>query len=160
MVNWIMDLFPETATELGFFRKRARWVGPWLTQLRNWSLRSPGMVVCPTDKMAEFIFTQGISKDHVSVLHHWSDGEEIYPSRPRITACGKRGDCRMCLSWVIQETSGGRMSRHYAGSGKTSGAPGRYSVPSHCGGHQHAAVKTAVRDLGLQNVIFKPLAAR
>lgn len=158
MVNWIMDLFPETATELGFFRKRARWVGPWLTQLRNWSLRSPGMVVCPTDKMAEFIFTQGISKDHVSVLHHWSDGEEIYPVSPQDNSLRK--------AWGLQDVfvvgySGNFGRAHEFGTMLAAAkrlehrADIRFLLIG--GGHQHAAVKTAVRDLGLQNVIFKPL---
>lgn len=95
MVNWIMDLFPETAIELGFFRKRARRLASWLTQARNWSLRSPSMVVCPTGKMAEFIVAQGVAQDYVSVLHHWSDGEEIYPVLP--------ADNSLRKAWGLQD---------------------------------------------------------
>ncbi|AKC08595.1 hypothetical protein At15955_27520 [Agrobacterium tumefaciens] len=158
MVNWIMDLFPETAIELGFFRKRARWLAPWLTQARNWSLRSPGMVVCPTDKMAEFLFTQGLAKDRVSVLHHWSDGEEIYPVLPKDNSLRK--------AWGLQGVfvvgySGNFGRAHEFGTMLAAAKRLEHRQDIRFlligGGHQHAAVKTVVQDLGLQNVIFKPL---
>ena len=158
MVNWIMDLFPETAIELGFFRKRARWLAAWLTLARNWSLRSPGMVVCPTDKMAEFLFTQGLTKDRISVLHHWSDGEEIYPVSPRDNSLRK--------AWGLQDKfvvgySGNFGRAHEFGTMLAAAKRLEHRPDIRFlligGGHQHAAVKAAIQDLGLQNVIFKPL---
>ncbi|MDZ7926697.1 MAG: glycosyltransferase family 4 protein, partial [Agrobacterium sp.] len=142
----------------GFFRKRARWLAAWLTLARNWSLRSPGMVVCPTDKMAEFLFTQGLTKDRISVLHHWSDGEEIYPVSPRDNSLRK--------AWGLQDKFvvgySGNFGRAHefgtmlAAAKRLEHRPDiRFLLVG--GGHQHAAVKAAVDDLGLQNVIFKPL---
>ncbi len=158
MVNWIMDLFPETAIELGFFRKRARWLAAWLTLARNWSLRSPGMVVCPTDKMAEFLFTQGLTEDRISVLHHWSDGGEICPVSPRDNSLRK--------AWGLQDKfvvgySGNFGRAHEFGTMLAAAKRLEHRPDIRFlligGGHQHAAVKAAVQDLGLQHVIFKPL---
>lgn len=158
MVNWIMDLFPETAIELGFFRRQARWLAPWLTRARNWSLQSPGMVVCPTDKMAEFLFTRGLAKDRVSVLHHWSDGEEIYPVL--------RQDNSLRKVWGLQDVfvvgySGNFGRAHEFGTMLAAAKHLEHRPDIRFlligGGHQHAAVKSVVQDLGLQNVIFKPL---
>lgn len=158
MVNWIMDLFPETAVELGFFRKRARWLVRWVTRARNWSLKSPGMVVCPTGRMAEFLILQGLAKDRVSVLHHWSDGEEIYPVAPHDNSLRK--------AWGLQDVfvvgySGNFGRAHEFGTILAAAKRLEHRQDIRFlligGGHQHAAVKTAVQDLGLQNVIFKPL---
>ncbi len=158
MVNWIMDLFPETAIELGFFRKRAGWLAPWLTLARNWSLRAPGIIVCPTEKMAEFLFTQGFAKKRIRILHHWSDGEEIYPVSPKDNSLRK--------TWGLQDVfvvgySGNFGRAHEFGTMLASAKRLEHRPDIRFlligGGHQHAAVKTAVQDLGLQNVIFKPL---
>ncbi len=158
MVNWIMDLFPETAIELGFFRKRARWLARWVTKARNWSLKSPGMVVCPTGRMAEFLVTQGLPGDRVSVLHHWSDGEEIYPVPPSDNSLRKEWG----LENVFVVGYSGNFGRAHE-FGTILGAAKRLEHRPDIrflligGGHQHAAVKAAVQDLGLRNVIFKPL---
>ncbi|WP_421445101.1 glycosyltransferase family 4 protein [Agrobacterium tumefaciens] len=158
MVNWIMDLFPETAIELGFFRKRARWLAAWLTLARNWSLRSPAMVVCPTDKMAEFLFKQGLTEDRISVLHHWSDGEEIYPVSPRDNSLRK--------AWGLQDKfvvgySGNFGRAHEFGTMLAAAKRLEHRPDIRFlligGGHQHAGVMAAVQGLGLQNIIFKPL---
>jgi len=157
MVNWIMDLFPETAIELGFFRRWPR-LGRWAARLRDWSLRSPGITVCPTGRMAEYLRQQGLSRDRLAVMHHWSDAQEIYPVDP--------GSNSLRASWGLE----GKFVVGYSGNfGRAHefatiiAAANRLKHRSDIrfvligGGHQHADVIESVRSLGLENVIFKPL---
>jgi len=157
MVNWIMDLFPETAIELGFF-KRGQVFGRWLVKARNWSLTSPGITICPTGKMAEYLHRNGMPRNRLAVMHHWSDGEEIYPVVPH--------ENKLRADWGLQDAFvvgySGNFGRAHEFSTMIEAAK-RLNHRADIkflligGGHQHAQVLEAVSTLGLTNVIFKPL---
>ncbi|SES42145.1 glycosyltransferase family 4 protein [Rhizobium sp. NFR03] len=157
MVNWIMDLFPETAIELGYFSRLKRLAGPTVA-LRNWSLRTRGICVCPTGTMADYILRQGLPRDRVVAMHHWSDGEEIRPVEPA------RNSLR--TEWGL----GGTFVVGYSGNfGRAHdfetvlGAAERYRADETIrflmigGGHQHAMVTVRARKEDLRNVVFHPL---
>ncbi|KGE02332.1 glycosyltransferase family 4 protein [Rhizobium sp. YS-1r] len=157
MVNWIMDLFPETAVELGFFR---RWRLPMqlARKARNWSLSSPGIAVCSTSRMAAYIEQQGLPRDQLVVMHHWSDGEEIYPIPPSRN--------RLRSQWGLSGTFvvgySGNFGRAHEFQTIIDAARRlkdrddiRFLLIG--GGYQHAAVMEAARQLQLDNMIFKPL---
>ncbi|RWX81831.1 glycosyltransferase WbuB [Neorhizobium lilium] len=157
MTNWIMDLFPETAIELGFF-KHARWLGRWVVKARNWSLGAPGITVCPTEKMAEYLIREGVSPDRVTVMHHWSDGEEIYPVAASENA--------LRVKWGLRDAFvvgySGNFGRAHdfntiieAAQRLRHRSDIRFLLIG--GGHQHSAVVEAARNLDLDNLIFKPL---
>jgi len=157
MVNWIMDLFPETATELGFFGRWPRF-SRWLARMRDWSLAAPGMTVCPTGKMADYLRHRGVARAQLAVMHHWSDGEEIYP----VAACSNklRSDWGLHDSFVIGYS--GNFGRAHDFETMIAAAA-RLKHRSDIrflligGGHKHASVMERVRLLQLDNVIFKPL---
>jgi colanic acid biosynthesis glycosyl transferase WcaI len=81
MVNWVMDLFPEVATELGML-PRSSIAARLATALRDWTCRHAALTVCPIDRMARFLESRGTRPEQLSVLHHWSDGQEIFPVAP------------------------------------------------------------------------------
>jgi glycosyltransferase involved in cell wall biosynthesis len=157
MVNWIMDLFPETAIELGFF-KRWPWMGQWVARLRDRSLGSPGIAVCPTGRMAEYLRHQGVPRNRLAVMHHCSDAEEIYPVSADINSLRAR--------WGLRDTFVIGYSGNFGRAHEFStiiGAAERLKHRSDIrflligGGHQHAAVMESARSRDLDNVIFKPL---
>ncbi|MBP1844103.1 glycosyltransferase involved in cell wall biosynthesis [Rhizobium petrolearium] len=157
MVNWIMDLFPETAVELGFFR---RWRLPmqFARKARNWSLNSPGITVCSTSRMATYVEQQGLPRDHLTIMHHWSDDEEIYPIPPSRN--------RLRSQWGLSGTFvvgySGNFGRAHEFQTIIDAARRlkdrddiRFLLIG--GGHQHAAVMEAAQQFQLDNMIFKPL---
>ncbi len=157
MVNWIMDLFPETAIELGFLRRWPK-LGQWIAAARNWSLRSSGMIICPTSTMADYLNGQGLSRDRLLVMHHWADSNEIFPISAR--------DNRLRVEWGLEDAFvvgySGNFGRAHefttlieAASRLRHRADIKFLMIG--GGHQHARVTEEVGRLGLENVIFKPL---
>jgi glycosyltransferase involved in cell wall biosynthesis len=76
VINWLQDLFPEVAVELGAFPRTHFIRGP-LTAWRNRSLRSAGGVVAISEKMKSLLSDNGIS--NITVIPNWADGELISP---------------------------------------------------------------------------------
>jgi hypothetical protein len=81
MVNWVMDLLPEVAVELGMLSNKSI-PGTISRSMRNWSMRKSAMIVCPTATMASYLSDRGFLDGQVFVMHHSSDGKEIYPVAP------------------------------------------------------------------------------
>lgn len=78
MVNWVMDMFPEVATELGMLAPGSM-TARLATYLRDWSYGRAALTVCPIERMASFLEGRGLPPERLGVLHHWSDGDEIFP---------------------------------------------------------------------------------
>lgn len=157
MVNWIMDLFPETAIELGFFR-RSPALGRWITRARDWSLTSPGVTVCPTQRMAEYLHRRGLPLERLTVMHHWSDSEEIYPIAP--------ADNGLRENWGLKDTFVVGYSGNFGRAHEFAtilAAAERLQHRSDIrflfigGGHQHAEIVEAAESMKLCNIVFKPL---
>ncbi len=78
LVNWLQDIYPETAVELGvpFFR------GPLaasLSALRNYSLREAEATVVVGELMARKLEAFGIPMERVHVIPNWCNDQEIRP---------------------------------------------------------------------------------
>ncbi|MDB5562044.1 MAG: hypothetical protein JWN11_1462 [Hyphomicrobiales bacterium] len=78
LINWIMDLFPEVALDLKLVNQTGLPAKVTLA-LRDWSLRAAETNVCPIDSMAQYLETRGVAADRLSVVHHWSEGQELQP---------------------------------------------------------------------------------
>jgi glycosyltransferase involved in cell wall biosynthesis len=78
LVNWMMDLFPETAIELGMIKDNTV-TGRLALAIRNWALRHTVLTICPMERMADFLSAKGVPKDNLAVVHHWADRNEIRP---------------------------------------------------------------------------------
>lgn len=157
MVNWVMDLFPEVAMELGMLSNKSL-AGALSRVTRNWSVRKSAMIACPTATMASYLTEHGMERDRVFVMHHWSDGEEIYPISP--------ADNRLRTRWGLQDKFvvgySGNFGRAHDFSTLLEAA---VLLSNHediqflliGGGQQRAHVEEVVRNRELKNVIFKPL---
>jgi colanic acid biosynthesis glycosyl transferase WcaI len=78
LVNWLQDLYPEVATELGVpFVKGP--VARGFAHFRDAALRTAAANVVVGDRMGEIVRSRGIAADRVHVIPNWCDDEEIQP---------------------------------------------------------------------------------
>jgi colanic acid biosynthesis glycosyl transferase WcaI len=80
-INWLQDLFPEIAVELGVIPAGS--ASRLLRQLRNRSLRHAIMNVAIGDRMAALLRRDGGSTTRIAVVHNWANGEAIQPVAAR-----------------------------------------------------------------------------
>ena len=76
VINWLQDLFPEIAIELGAFPRNAIFSKP-LTWWRNKTLKAARSNVVISKHMQAFLAGQGVTNTHV--IPNWADGELIRP---------------------------------------------------------------------------------
>jgi colanic acid biosynthesis glycosyl transferase WcaI len=160
LVNWLHDLFPEVALELGIGSRRglsAR-VSLWL---RDLSLRRAPVNVVPMQSMAQYLANRGIPAELLVTINHWSNGDVIRSVDPKRNALRKE--------WGL----GDRFVVGYSGNfGRAHdfttflGAADRLRRCHNIaftfvgGGHQKDAIEAAVGEQMLSNVILKPLQPR
>ena len=77
LINWLQDLYPEVAIQLGVDALRP--VAPLLTWARNASLRAADVNVAIGELMAKRIERAGVSRDRIAVVVNWCDDEKIDP---------------------------------------------------------------------------------
>ena len=77
-VNWLQDIFPEVAAELGVTAARGVW-GRVLTWMRNGSLRSAAVNVVLGRRMRERVTALGVDLGKIAVIPNWADGAAIRP---------------------------------------------------------------------------------
>lgn len=71
-VNWLHDIYPEVATELGVSSFRGP-IGKTLIRLRNRSFRRAHMNVAIGEEMAKRVLTLGVGPHAIRVIQNWSD---------------------------------------------------------------------------------------
>ena len=78
LINWLQDIYPETATVLGVPLMRGP-VAPSLAALRNRSLRRAEATIVVGDLMARRIASLGAPEARIHVIANWCNDEEIRP---------------------------------------------------------------------------------
>jgi colanic acid biosynthesis glycosyl transferase WcaI len=78
LVNWLQDIYPEIATELGvpLTSGPLNWL---LSRLRNNSLRSADTNVVVGECMSEKVAKLGVPSSQICVIPNWGDDEQITP---------------------------------------------------------------------------------
>ena len=76
LVNWLQDVFPETAERLGVRFARSA-PGALLRGLRNLSLRAAETNVVLGERMRTVV--EGLAPGTTQVIHNWADGAAIRP---------------------------------------------------------------------------------
>ena len=82
LINWLQDLFPEVAEQLGVAGAPARPLFRLLRLLRNQSLRSAATNVALGLEMEKALEREGIASQRIKVIPNWADGKLIKPMRP------------------------------------------------------------------------------
>jgi glycosyltransferase involved in cell wall biosynthesis len=78
LVNWLQDLYPEVAVELGVPLLRGPAAGV-LAGLRDASLRAAAANVVVGRRMADRVRARGVAADRIHVIANWCDDEKIRP---------------------------------------------------------------------------------
>ncbi len=78
LINWVQDLFPEVAIELGFGFLQGR-LGGFLRRMRNYSLKQAQLNVVLGEQMKQRLVDEGVAASNVAVIHNWSDAAAVYP---------------------------------------------------------------------------------
>ena len=81
-VNWLHDLFPEIAEQLGIGFVKGR-LARMLVYLRNASLRLASRNVVLGTRMAERLSELGIEASRTRIIHNWCDGNLVKPAPAR-----------------------------------------------------------------------------
>jgi colanic acid biosynthesis glycosyl transferase WcaI len=157
LVNWILDLFPEAAMQLGVLNPQS-FGARVLCRLRDGSLRKARWNVVLTSRMAAPLEKRGISPSALTVIPLWSDGAAIRPIKPE--------DNAMLSKWKLR----GKFVVGYSGNlGRVHefatilSAAERLRDHLHIvflfigDGHRRGWVESEVSRRGLNNVLMKPL---
>ncbi|HEX3882399.1 MAG TPA: glycosyltransferase family 4 protein [Stellaceae bacterium] len=84
LINWLADLYPEVAAELGVPLLKGPVAGV-LFHLRNDALRAAAMNVVLSHRMGDIVRAHGVSEDRVRFIHNWCDDGDITPLAPADT---------------------------------------------------------------------------
>jgi glycosyltransferase involved in cell wall biosynthesis len=154
-VNWVMDLFPEVATELGVMEASGMAARIALA-LRDRSYRNAALTICPIESMENYLRTGGHAGP-TATIRQWADDGDL---RPVSSAAN-----RLAREWGLSDTFvvgySGNFGRAHefstvvAAAKRLEADPGvRFLLIG--AGHRRAAVEAEVMQLGLTNVIFRP----
>jgi glycosyltransferase involved in cell wall biosynthesis len=77
LINWLQDVFPETAAILRLGGVRVRAIYALLRLLRNRSLRAAVANVVPGERVAEHLKREGIRPALIRTIPNWADGSVI-----------------------------------------------------------------------------------
>jgi colanic acid biosynthesis glycosyl transferase WcaI len=86
LVNWLQDIFPETAQVLGVGGRAARVPFRLMQWLRTRSLKAADMNVVLGERMAERVATLGVGDARISIVPNWANGANIVPVPPQANA--------------------------------------------------------------------------
>ena len=78
LVNWMQDLYPEVAAELGVPLTHGL-LGRWLARWRDAALRVASANVVVGARMADRVAARGIASERIHVIPNWCDDEVIRP---------------------------------------------------------------------------------
>jgi len=160
LINWLQDLFPEVAAELGVRLARGV-VGRLLARIRNHSLHRAVMNVAIGERMRMRLVTQGLDGGRVRVIHNWADGGQIRPQdserQPLKAEWGLSG------KFVVGYSGNLGRAHEYAtllGAALRLVGDPEISFLFIGGGALVQPLKANIRALGLSNVQFRPYQPR
>lgn len=78
LVNWLQDLFPELASEMGISLTKG-YLGIALRWVRDLSLRGADLNVVVGQQMRAILLERGVSAESIAVIPNWADHKAIVP---------------------------------------------------------------------------------
>ena len=85
LIHWVQDIYPETATRLGF-GSPSNIAIRLAMRLRDWGWRSAHKNVVIGEGMAEWLHSRGVSPTQIRVIQNWADDDALLPLAPRDNA--------------------------------------------------------------------------
>lgn len=81
LINWLADLYPEVAVELGVPLLKGP-LGRPLYRMRDTALRAAAANVVLGERMGDIVRAHGAPADRVHLIHNWCDDEDITSIAP------------------------------------------------------------------------------
>lgn len=81
VVHWIQDIYPETATRLGYGSASNPLIR-LLTRLRDWAWAHAARNVVIGERMRDMLLARGIAARTVRLIPNWADDGELRPLAP------------------------------------------------------------------------------
>ena len=156
-VEWILDLFPEVAMELGMIDRRSL-PARILLALRNWSHGKTDLLICPINGMATYLLScSGSRLPATATVPLWSDGEEIRPINRHQNPL--RGDWGLKDCFVVGYSGNFGRAHDFrtlldAAEALSQETDIRFLMIGN--GQQWEFVKSEVAARNLENVLFQP----
>lgn len=155
LVNWLQDVFPEVAMELGVKALRGP-LGTWARGLRDASLRAAVTNVVLGERMADRVRAHGVSAAKVKVIPNWADGISIAPLLARANPL--RAEWGLADKFVVMYS--GNMGRAHVLAPIVDAAEALRDQPSLVfllvgDGAGRAPLEREVAAKGLRNVFFR-----
>jgi glycosyltransferase involved in cell wall biosynthesis len=159
LVNWLHDLFPEVALELGV--PGAGRFGSIALRLRDWSLARAERNVAPIEAMTRLLGRRGIPARTLTTIRHWADGDGIRPVRREDNALRK--EWGLTDKFVVGYSGNFGRAHEFdtilaAAERLKDRADIRFLFIGN--GHKRAAVERWIQDHGLDNVVFQAFQPR
>jgi len=161
LVNWVQDLYPEVAIEMGMSALRGP-VGAVLGALRDIALRRSALTVAIGRRMADRIARRGVDADRIVTIANWSDDEAITPSASNSPAL--RADWGLPADAFVLEYSGNLGRAHEADT--LLAAAGLLAHRSDIwflfvgGGHAQTELRRNAVATGRERFVFQPYQPR
>ncbi len=160
LINWLQDLFPEVAAELGIKIIQGK-LYQVLKYIRNKTLQQAKMNIAIGELMAEKLRKEGIPDEKITVIHNWADGEQIKPIPHDKNPLRK--DWGLDNKFVVGYS--GNLGRSHDFSTILAAAEALKDNPKIKflfigSGAQLPGIKQHCKEKGLNNVMFKPYQPR
>ena len=84
LVNWLQDIFPEVASQLGA-NPLPVWLDGFLRRLRDASLRAARVNVVLGLRMRELLESRGIPRGKICVIENWADANDAKPAAAQVS---------------------------------------------------------------------------
>lgn len=160
LVNWLHDLFPEVAIELGLI-PRGSLLARLALVMRDASLRRAIRNVVPTRAMAQGLRQRGIAGQDIILLPYWSEESEIQPIDPADNALRREwglGD-RFVVGYCGNFGRAHEFTTLLDAADALRDDPGiRFLLVG--GGFGRRLVEDEIKRRGLTNIILQPLQPR
>ncbi len=160
LYNWLQDLFPEVAAELGMKFARG-WPYTMLKKVRNKTLMQAKSNIVIGKAIANKLRSEGIPDDKITIIHNWADEDQIkLVSHEQNTL---RYDWGLSEKFVVGYS--GNLGRSHDFSTILAAAESlknnddiRFLLIG--GGAQLESIKQECIDRKLSNIVFKPYQPR
>jgi len=155
LINWLQDLFPEVAGELGVVNKKSL-LFYFLKKIKNISLKSSVFNVVIGEKMASQVHSLGVDKGNIEVVRNWSvNGRVQYIPKANnhfISEWGLQDKFVICYSGNF-----GRAHEYEPIKRLVTELQSNDVVFLFIGGGKYYDdIKEYAKSVGLKNIIFKP----
>lgn len=160
LVNWLQDMFPEIAAELGLSVGHGA-MGAALIRLRNASLRRAVVNVALGTHMRDRVAAAGVAHERIRVIPNWADGGALQPTSGSTNPL--RAEWGLVDKFVVGYSGNfGRVHEFQTLIGAVEALRGESDIAFLLigAGAQVVVLEIAAKDRGLTNLVFKPYQPR